>query len=165
MKKLVTAVFLLIGMGVIAQEDTKAKGDLPDISPEEAATLKTKRMTLDLNLNDSQIDEVYQMNLKNARERQAKRAEMKQKRQSGDLTKPTKEERMSLMNDRLDKQIDHKRNMQRVLNQEQFQKWERGAKRAQQKRKGTQMKGQHGMRGKQKGMRGQRGMKRQRIKR
>ena len=165
MKKLVTAVFLLIGMGVIAQEDTKAKGDLPDISPEEAATLKTKRMTLDLNLNDSQIDEVYQMNLKNARERQAKRAEMKQKRQSGDLTKPTKEERMSLMNDRLDKQIDHKRNMQRVLNQEQFQKWERGAKRAQQKRKGAQMKGQHGMRGKQKGMRGQRGMKRQRIKR
>ena len=101
-------------------------------------------MTLDLNLDDKQADEIYKMNLEQARERQAKMKTLREARQNGEFTKPTKEERLAMMNNRLDKQIAAKRKMQQVLNAEQFTKWERGRKHMQQRQRSLKQRKQRG---------------------
>ena len=144
MKRLLVLVLLLTAFSITAQNGPRHqrgqhdKGHmemLKDLSPEEAATLKTKKMVLDLNLSEAQQNEIYALNLKNARERQAKRAEMQKKRDGNEGVKPSKEEKLKSLNSRLDNQIAHKKNMQKVLNKEQFEKWERHAKQGQNKRK------------------------------
>ena len=107
---------------------------MQDLSPEESATLKTKRMTLDLDLSDSQYDKIYQIHLKHAQERQARLAEMKKQREEGSWTKPSSEERFKMMNEKLDKQIATKKEFKKILDDEQFDRWEAKAKHAHKKR-------------------------------
>ncbi len=128
---------LLVSIGLFAQQgpghdkdrDGSKIGMLDEFSPEEQATLKTKKMTLGLDLTQSQQDKIYQIHLRNASERLAKMEEIKKERESGEWTRPSKEERFNHLNSRLDKQIAHKKEMKSLLNEEQFKKWERGAMR------------------------------------
>lgn len=108
-----------------AQEGNEKMHMMKDLTPEEAATLRTKKMTLHLNMSEAQQKEVYALNLKNARDRQAKRAEREKKKEGEKAEKPSKEERLKLMNEKLDHQIANKRELERILNKEQFEKWER----------------------------------------
>ncbi|NNK88158.1 MAG: hypothetical protein HKO90_07725 [Flavobacteriaceae bacterium] len=107
---------------------------MQDLNPEESAILKTKRMTLDLDLSDSQYDKIYQIHLKNAQHRQARMAEIKKQQDEGTWTRPSKEERFKMMNERLDKQIATKKELKNILDDEQFERWEANAKQAHKKR-------------------------------
>ena len=136
MKKLIVIAIALISLQGIAQErrgdhrksDRKERSQtLKDLKPEEAATLQTKKMTLHLDLSDAQQKEIYKMNLANAKERQAKMEAAKKMKESGE--KPSKENRYSLMNERLDKQIAQKKQLKSILTEEQFEKLEKGSKR------------------------------------
>lgn len=138
MKKLVLLVLIFTTLSLTAQERKgQHKGQngpdgmemFKDLTPSESATLQTKRMTLDLNLTESQQKELYTLNLKNAERRQAKRAEMEQNKEGDQDKKPSKKDRIKFMNERLDNQIAHKKDMQRILDQDQFEKWERHSKR------------------------------------
>ena len=144
MKRLIVLVLLLTTFSLTAQQGPRhqrsphEKGNmemLKDLTPEEVATLKTKKMVLNLNLSEAQQNEIYALNLKNVRDRQAKIAEMQKKREGNEREKPSKDEVFKSINSRLDKQIAHKKDMQRVLNKEQFEKWERNSKKGQHKRK------------------------------
>ncbi len=144
MKSLIVLVLLLTTFSLTAQERSRPQKDhegyekmqmLEDLMPEEAATLRTKHMVLDLNLSEAQQKEVYALNLKNAVEHQSKRVEMKKKKEGEFDENPSKEDRYKFLNERLDNQIAQKKNMQRILNKEQFEKWERSSKRDQHKRK------------------------------
>ena len=136
MKKLIEIAIAFISLQGIAQErrgdhrksDRKERPQtLKDLKPEEAATLQTKKMTLHLDLSDAQQKEIYKMNLANAKERQAKMEAAKKMKESGE--KPSKENRYSLMNERLDKQIAQKKQLKSILTKEQFEKLEKGSKR------------------------------------
>jgi len=136
MKKLIVIAIAFISLQGIAQErrgdhrksDRKERPQtLKDLKPEEAATLQTKKMTLHLDLSDAQQKEIYKMNLANAKERQAKMEAAKKMKESGE--KPSKENRYSLMNERLDKQIAQKKQLKSILTKEQFEKLEKGSKR------------------------------------
>ena len=123
MKKLmILAVALLSFQLSTAQQDgnrqmKRQQYKMQDKSPEETAELKAKRMTLSLDLSDKQQDQVYTLFLENEKERQAQREANQAKSE-----KPSKEEIESI---RLDKQIEMKRKLKDILNEEQYAKWEK----------------------------------------
>jgi methionine-rich copper-binding protein CopC len=98
---------------------------LQDVTPEEMASLQTKKMTLQLGLNESQQKEIQKINLENAKDRKAKMEARKAQKANGTITKPSKEEQLKMMNERLDNQIEMKEKMKKILNDEQFAKWEK----------------------------------------
>ena len=116
MKKLVLIAIALMTVQAFAQQK-KGEGNkeraqmMRNLSPEDAATMQTKRLTLHLDLNEKQQAEVKEILLANAEARKAKMEEMKAKKEKGELQKPTKEERIKMANARLDQQIAMKTKM------------------------------------------------------
>lgn len=123
MKKLGLLVIMLISISAFSQQKGQYhKGDKTDMSAEEMATLQTKKLTLQLNLNEAQQQEVKKLYIQNAEERKAMMAERK-KMSAEDLEK-LKETRFERMNARLDNQLAHQEKMKKILNEEQFKKWQ-----------------------------------------
>ena len=152
MKRIIVLVLLLSVIQIPAQErqDNRPKegrkhhGEfMQNMTAEQLATLKTKRMTLDLNLNESQSQEIYNLNLKAAQDKKAKFEERKGSQGEGKRKELTEKEHFDLMNNRLDNQIAHKQRMQRILNEDQFKRWEMQSKRhsVKRQRKGNKRKG------------------------
>ena len=143
MKKLFLIALALVTIQVSAQNKKQGekKGDrmenrkgLKDFTPEETAQLQTKKMTLDLDLTEAQQKKVEKLNLENAKERKAKMDERQAKRKDGNAERPSKEERLAMMNERLDKQMEMKKKMKQILNDDQFEKWEKNQARRQDKK-------------------------------
>lgn len=130
MKKLLVLALLTVGMTVFAQE-RKMKHD--NLTIEERTELQVKKMTLNLNLTEKQQNEIKALLIQNAKEREAKKQELKERKEAG--VKPTKEERLAIQNERLDAQIEMKKKMKAILNDEQMKKWE-----AQQEKREEKMK-------------------------
>jgi protein CpxP len=117
MKKLAFVLIALIAFNTQAQErPTRKKRDL---SPEQVAVLKTKKMTLHLDLNKSQQKEIEALNLDIAKEHK----EMKVNREK--RKELMQDERFAMKNKILDKQIALKSKMKKILNEDQFAKWEK----------------------------------------
>ncbi|GAA4298936.1 DUF4890 domain-containing protein [Aestuariibaculum suncheonense] len=144
MKKIIAIAITLISLQGIAQERRQFadRMDRPhkmsNLTPEQAATLRTKQMTLHYDLTKSQQDEIYKLNLENANTRKDMMIAVKAKKESGEFTKPTSEERYKMMNDRLDHQIAVKTKMKSILTKEQYAKWEDSQ--AKMKQRGQKMK-------------------------
>lgn len=134
MRNLAIALIALMTISTQAQEmkkesqTTKKQQFIQGLTPEESATLRTKKMTLLLDLTESQQREIKKINLEMTKERSVKREERKKKREQIKAQRPSKEERLSMMNNRLDKQIETKKKMKRVLNEKQYGKWEKSRK-------------------------------------
>lgn len=131
MKKLIIIAVAFVALQGIAFAQGPQKLDrknkmhlMHDLSPEEAATLHTKKMTLHLDLNKSQQDDIYKINLENAKKRKEMMETFKAKKESGNMEKPSKEARLKMMNAKLDHQIAMKAKMKKILNEEQYAKWE-----------------------------------------
>ena len=140
MKKLLVIALALVTIQVSAQEKREGRERKADFSPEEMAQLQTKQMTLDLDLTEEQQEQVGAINLENAIARKAKMEARKSKKNTEE--KPSKEEMLKMRNERLDAQIELKRKMKNILNEEQYAKWEK-----KQDRKGhMQRKGKKGKR-------------------
>ncbi|MBU2939709.1 hypothetical protein KO494_09180 [Lacinutrix sp. C3R15] len=137
MKKLLVIALALVTIQVSAQEKREGRQRKADFSPEEIAQLQTKQMTLDLDLTDEQQEKIGAINLENAIARKAK---MEARKKSDE--KPSKEEMLKMKNERLDAQIETKRKMKSILNEEQYAKWEK----TQGKRSHMQRKGKKEMR-------------------
>lgn len=142
MKKFIVLASLIITSMTYGQErhpERKAshkKGKMElmkDLSTEQIATLKTKKMTLAFDLSKSQQNQVYTLLLEETTSQDAQRKE-RQKESSN--SKLTPEEKFNKMNSRLDKKIIHKAKLKEILSKEQFEKWEATSrKRMHQKRK------------------------------
>ncbi len=117
MKALVTSIFLTVAMLGYAQHGHQHRG-MKDMSPEQWASLETKKLTLALDLNENQQQKIQEIQLEKAMTREAK----KEERASSD-TKPDADERYARMSDRLDRQIEVKEKMKDILNKEQYEKW------------------------------------------
>ncbi|WP_397363572.1 hypothetical protein [Olleya sp. R77988] len=142
MKKLAILALALITFQANAQDKKEnKKGDRKDrlekrmnLEPQEMAELQTKKMTLHLDLTDAQQKKVMAINLENAKKRKdamKKRLDSKNKEEK---TKPTKEQKLKMINNRLDAQIATKKKMKNILNDEQYQKWEKSQAKRQHKR-------------------------------
>ena len=133
MKKIFIIFIALITLQVTAQDRKRApRGEGPeermeamkDLTPEEMATLQTKRMTLHLDLTEAQQKKVQALNLEEAKMRKAKMEEHMAMKEKGDMKTLSKEEKLKMMNERLDHQIAMKQQMKSILNEEQYKKWE-----------------------------------------
>ncbi len=136
MKKLVLVVMALCAIQITsAQGQHKGKKGM-DMSAEDIATLQTKKMTLALDLTEAQQDDIYKINLENAKLRKTHMEERKAKRESGEAKKPSKEERVAMMNNMLDHKIATKQKIKSILNDEQYARWEKMMAKRQSKMKG-----------------------------
>ena len=126
MKKLLILTLALLTFQITtAQEGNREmkrqqQSKMQDMTPEEAANLKVKRMTLNLDLSDMQQKQVYELFLKSEQERQQIRETNRNQSE-----RPSKEDKLKRENARLDKQIEMKKKMKDILNDEQYAKWEK----------------------------------------
>ncbi|MFD1293393.1 Spy/CpxP family protein refolding chaperone [Lutibacter holmesii] len=124
MKKIIgiTVIAMLISLNITAQKNNKQQRNRSDFTPEQMATLKVKKMTLDLDLNDSQQKEIYAIEKTNAEERVKIRTQMRANRDNG--VQLSSDEKFELQQTRLDKMIAHKAALKTILTKDQFTKWE-----------------------------------------
>ncbi|NAY92233.1 hypothetical protein GTQ34_09905 [Muricauda sp. JGD-17] len=128
MKQLVVVLVVLTTIGAMGQRHEGRgmdKGFHHDLTPEQLATLKTKKLTLALDLTQAQQDEVMKLSLVEAENRKARREEIKGKKESGDWEEPTPEQRFEMENARLDRQIAQQQKMKQVLTEEQYEVWKK----------------------------------------
>ncbi|NER14936.1 DUF4890 domain-containing protein [Leptobacterium flavescens] len=150
MKKVIGLLLVMcFALPVMAQEEkqerrerkerTERKGRehrrayLKDLSPEEIATLQTKRMAIALDLNENQKDQLLKLNTELATKRKQKAEALRAKKEKGEEL--SKDERYALANERLDAQYEVQQRMKQILNAEQYEKWQ-----SMKKRKGKHIK-------------------------
>jgi hypothetical protein len=135
MKKLILIAIALITVNATAQERKKEKQNrgehemtqpFKDFSPEEIATLQTKKMTLHLDLTEAQQKQIQAIHLDQAKARKAEMESRKKRHEEAKGDKPSKDERFSRVNEQLDSKIAMKGKMKHILNKEQYAKWEKG---------------------------------------
>jgi hypothetical protein len=118
MKKLILLVVVIATLQVTAQE--KGKTFMKDLSVEQIATLKSKKMMLHLDLTDRQYNEVYQLNLELAKDRKVNEKERLSKEERENLSSKERYDRQII---KLDRQIEVKRKFAKILTAEQLEKY------------------------------------------
>lgn len=113
----------------------RPKMERPDYTPEQIAEIQTKKLTLMLDLTESQQSKIKSLELAAAKSRESNRSE----KEPGE--KPSDEERFNKQSQMLDNKIAHKNSMKSILSKSQFEKWEKSLK-VEGKRR--HHKGQHG---------------------
>jgi len=128
MKKIIglTVLVLLISFSINAQQKQEGNRKGSDFTPEQKATLKTKKMVLALDLTENQEQKVYTFMKQTSEEREATMAEYKKKKENGEEF--TSEQRYEMQLNRLERQIEHKAAMKNILSEEQYEKWEKTMK-------------------------------------
>jgi len=123
MKRLFVLALLLVGTTIIAQErNRKHQGnEMEQFTPQQKSQLMLKKMTLELDLNDSQQKEMSTIISENIAKKEAHKGEMKAMKEKG--VKPTTDERFAMHMKMLDEQIATKKRMEKILNAKQFEKW------------------------------------------
>lgn len=120
MKKIVLVLLLAISFVGFSQEKKEMQKER--LTNEQRAELESKKMKLELDLNDKQTAEVKRLLLEQQNKGDEVRKMMKAKKESG--VKPTQEEIFKMKNDLLDRQIAFKGDMKKLLTPEQYEKWE-----------------------------------------
>jgi hypothetical protein len=119
---LVIAIALFSTQASIAQHHKGKKG--MNFSPEDIASIKTKKMTLALDLTASQQDAIYNLNLEHVKNRKAEVAARKAQKENGEGKALTKEDRVARIHKALDRKIAAKAKLKTILNKAQYTKWE-----------------------------------------
>lgn len=115
---------LFLGLSLSAQRspghDT-AHSDAPKLTSEQIATLQSKRLTLALDLNETQENQIREL----LEERIASRREhFNQRRERMDSTGMHRQwPGFDSMDQHLDDQIAFQRELQEILSEEQYQQW------------------------------------------
>ncbi|HUH28353.1 hypothetical protein [Gelidibacter sp.] len=128
MKKLIMIIIAFATLQVSAQEQKREMKkqhmtSKMEYSPEEMAQLQTKKMTLKLDLDAKQQNEVSALLLEQAKLRQSKKDAFSDSKAKEEKKTFSKEERFKMANARLDRQIEMKKKMKGILSPEQYDKW------------------------------------------
>ena len=127
MKKLIIVALLVVGMTSFAQNKKEIgsrhhRDEMAKFTPEQQNQLMLKKMTLELDLNASQQKEMSKIIAEKSDKRQARIKEMKANKNSN--TKSTSDEMFARKNRMLEEKIAMKDRMKKILNPEQYKKWE-----------------------------------------
>lgn len=123
MKKIILVALLMVGTIILAQERNKRQlgNQKNQFTSEQRSQLMLKKMTLELDLNDSQQKEFKTIIAERVSKMEAKKAEMKAMKEKA--VRPTSEERFAMASKMLDYQIANKKRMEKILNAKQYEKW------------------------------------------
>jgi len=124
MKKIMIILLVTFSVGMYAQKEKSRQTFTKDFSPEQQAILKTKKMALDFELNETQQNQMLELNKQWMAEREKNMAARK------DLNpeEMSATDRFNMMNSKLDAQLSHQKQMKKVLNSEQYEMWKRSVK-------------------------------------
>lgn len=143
MKKLIAIIVLVLGITGTTQAQKNNKNHKnDDFTIEQKTELAVKKMTLGLDLTDSQIQQVTPLLRKKIEKNTKMRAKRKAaKEASGDTTakKLNADKRFEVATKKLDGKIAFKKEMKSILNQAQYEKFEKMA---------AHKKGKRGQKGK-----------------
>ncbi|WP_339624970.1 hypothetical protein [uncultured Winogradskyella sp.] len=130
MKKLLIIAIALFTLNGMAQGERRGKDKqqkmralLKDMSPTDIANLKSKKLTLALDLDAKQQKQVHTIILEEATQNQNIRKEREAKQTEN--SRPTKSEIIEFQSKRLDKKIELKRKMKTILTAEQYAKFDK----------------------------------------
>lgn len=118
---LIAALFVTSLLAAQNNQTKHEKGQKTKPTPEQRAEIISKELTLALDLNDKQAQEVKALEEKMVEKRFAKMEEMKKMKDQN--AKPTNEERLKRKNEMLDDEIAHQNEMKKILSNEQYAKW------------------------------------------
>ena len=124
MKKITITLVLLVVTATMAQERKSLQGDMQGMTPEQIATLQTNRMTLALDLSETQQLQLIKLFTENVKVRKEKLEEQKAKKES-DTLKPTPKDRFTQQNQRLVELNAYKEKIKKILTQKQYEKWKK----------------------------------------
>lgn len=127
MKNVLLICIVLVGIAVQGQPRREAKmkdrkeikEKMADLTPQERAMLKAKKMTLHLDLNDKQQKQVEALLVKQEEKKDALKAQREEDKEL------TKEEMVAIKSQKLDEEIAFKKDMKSILTEEQFAKFEK----------------------------------------
>ncbi len=142
MKYLFSLLFAGITFITFAQNNKNhMMKNMADFTPEQKAILQTKKMALALDLNTTQQNQILAINKKQAIARKKKMDMRKSLKESG--AKPTADERFNMMNNMLDTQLAHQKEIKKILNDNQYIEWKKMQKNKMMKmhKKGKSYKG------------------------
>lgn len=122
MKKIIFVLVVLIAFNVQAQREHSRKAS--NLTPEQMATMRTKQITLALDLSEAQQNDVLTLNKKNAENFSKSKGERKEL---------TSDERFEMKNKMMDVQIANQRAMKDILNEDQYGRWKKMQKSRMQK--------------------------------
>lgn len=123
MKNLLSIVVLVFALTFTAQAQKKRGNMGSKLTIEQQTTLAVKKMTLVLDLSDKQqeqIKPIIMSKIKNKNDFTEKRKAAKVNKQ-----KPTSDEIFAIKNKQLDNQIMMKNSIKNILNEKQFDKFEK----------------------------------------
>ena len=122
MKRLFVSMLLLAFVNVFAQRpDGPRSNPLKDMTPEQVAEIKAKRMTLALDLTEQQENQVEQLLVQETTQlRERREAKRNQKE---DAKKPSPEQMHANAVAHLEQRIAFKREMKSILSDEQYVQW------------------------------------------
>jgi predicted methyltransferase MtxX (methanogen marker protein 4) len=118
MKKLMIAALMFVGMTTFAQ----GKVQNEKMTPQQRQEHHMKKLTTELNLNESQQKELTKILAEQNAKREANLA--KRKEQKAANVKLTQDERLALKKEMLDNKIAMRQRVKKILSPEQYQKWE-----------------------------------------
>jgi len=135
MKNVLLIATLLLTVMSYGQRGEKRMEAREKMNPEQIASIKSKKMALELSLSEKQQKEVYDLTLKQAQDRPEKMSKEK-------MQKMSQEDRVAMIESKLDKQIEAKREFKKILNEQQYERFEKmmnkrkkGAKKKMKKRR------------------------------
>ena len=124
MKNVLIVVFALMSVGLFAQRDQRGKQrnqqrmERAELTPEQQASLHSKRLALELDLSEAQQEKIYQLDLAQAKEREVFREENRSKKEGQQANRFKRQER------RLERQLAYKKSLKPILTEPQMKKWE-----------------------------------------
>jgi hypothetical protein len=132
-------IMLLLGSSLLSfgQKEGKQKKMYADFSTEQHAVLHTKKMALELDLNDIQQKQMLDLNKKWAEVKAKKRAEM----QALNKEEMSSTDRFNHMNAMLDEKLAHQNELKKILNEEQYMNWKKSSHKMH--RKSNERQGNH----------------------
>ena len=121
----------------VAAKKKQRTNRLMEMSPEDMANLRVKKMTLNLDLTEEQRDKIYPLILEQTKKFKEDMATKKAQKEEGEKRKKlSSKEKLERTNAQLDEKIAFKAKMKEILNEEQYKKFERSqAKRGKQRHK------------------------------
>ena len=121
MKKIVFIVLLGLSFAIQAQRGQGHKQERSKYTPEQEAVLKTKKMALHLDLNEEQQDKLIEVNKRWSETRAKKRDEFRS--QYNGEERPDSDARFKHQSEMLDYQIAYQKEVEKILNKEQYATW------------------------------------------
>ena len=138
MKQFASILVLVFAFTLSAQAQKKRNDKRPELTIEQQTNLAIKQMTLTLDLSEKQQNQITP--IMTAQAASKKTAMEKRREMRKNKTKPTADEIYEMKSKFLDNQIAFKNSMKEILNEEQFEKFQKMAKRKMKKGKDMKQK-------------------------